>query len=413
MLTQKLSFAHDRAPHASRYLQHWIPTPMNLNCLVRPPSLPTVPAPGHPGLRPELLLGLLLGLLLVLLWSGNSIAQVNPASGDAGETLRQELREDVREWASAALGLPPDAVYVAPLDRRTRLPLCEVGRLFDFPFSSRTTVRIVCPETDWRMFVRIEIRAAIPVVFLRRDLPAGHVLSREDVELQPRSGSSEGFAVALEDVIGRSLRRAMRTQEPLPSNVLDDTVQAWRLVESAREGQPLQGLVERIAVPLRELPTNAVVGMELDRDAQSTQFLSAGRILLHSDLVSLRKVLVARRLLPVGTRLTEDAVVTEALDQRQIPHDALFSAVGLSDLENHRLLRAGEPIRSSDLRPAVLVRRGQTVTILLRRGTLEVASQARATQDGRIGEWISLVNTESGRELRGQVTGVGEVLLVQ
>jgi len=68
---------------------------------------------------------------------------------------------------------------------------------------------------------------------------------------------------------------------------------------------------------------------------------------------------------------------------------------------------AGKPIRSTDLRPAMLVKRGQTVTLTIRQeGGFAVVAQVEALQDGRKGESIRLKNRESGRILTGKVVGL-------
>ena len=75
-----------------------------------------------------------------------------------------------------------------------------------------------------------------------------------------------------------------------------------------------------------------------------------------------------------------------------------------------RDLLAGRPIRSTDLRPALLVKRGQTVTLTIRQESgFAVAAQVEAMQDGRKDDSIRLKNPESGRILTGKVVGLYSV----
>jgi len=70
----------------------------------------------------------------------------------------------------------------------------------------------------------------------------------------------------------------------------------------------------------------------------------------------------------------------------------------------------GIPLRASDLRPLVLVKRGQVVQFSVGKKTgFVVSAHVEAMQDGRMGEQIKLKNTESGRILIGVVRGPGVV----
>ena len=99
-----------------------------------------------------------------------------------------------------------------------------------------------------------------------------------------------------------------------------------------------------------------------------------------------RQVVVAATNLPAGQVLQRDSLKLDLL----------------------RAVRAGEPIRLSDLRPATLVKRGEMVLMTIGTpATFEISVKAEAMQDGRVGEQIKLRNTESGRTLSGVVTGKG------
>lgn len=71
---------------------------------------------------------------------------------------------------------------------------------------------------------------------------------------------------------------------------------------------------------------------------------------------------------------------------------------------------AGTPLRASDVRPLVLVKRGQLVRLNIGKSTgFMVTARVEAQQDGRMGEMIKLKNPESGRVLSGVVRGPGVV----
>ena len=78
----------------------------------------------------------------------------------------------------------------------------------------------------------------------------------------------------------------------------------------------------------------------------------------------------------------------------------------LKNVESLRDMQPGSPVRSHDLKPAFLVKRGQLVLVSMGEGRgFLVTVRAESQQDGRLGELIRLKNPESGRLLSAMVTG--------
>lgn len=119
-----------------------------------------------------------------------------------------------------------------------------------------------------------------------------------------------------------------------------------------------------------------------------------------------RKVLVANALLQRGTRLTAEQLSVTELPATGLPPNVLENANDVVNAEVVRDILAGTPLRSQDIRPALMVKKGQLV--LLSAGLVQgfrVQARVEALQDGRLGEQIRLKSRESGRELSGLVTG--------
>lgn len=117
-------------------------------------------------------------------------------------------------------------------------------------------------------------------------------------------------------------------------------------------------------------------------------------------------VVVLRQGLLRGTRLNESHLERVQVERRGLPGQALDSIEAALDGELTRDIRAGQPLSGRDLRPAVLVKRGQIVTLSTRQSSgFSVNAQVEALQDGRRGESIRLKNRESGRILTGVVSG--------
>ena len=119
-----------------------------------------------------------------------------------------------------------------------------------------------------------------------------------------------------------------------------------------------------------------------------------------------RRVVVASQLLRAGTLASRDL-----LREMEMPAQGLDpQAVGsLKDVENSEMVRdvqAGVPLRGHDVRRAVVVKQGQSVTLTVGQGNgFSITARVEAMQDGKIGDQIRLKNPESGRLLTGIVTG--------
>ena len=82
---------------------------------------------------------------------------------------------------------------------------------------------------------------------------------------------------------------------------------------------------------------------------------------------------------------------------------------GLEFAQVVRAIPAGHAIRATDLRPAILVRRGQPVVLAVERVPgLSIRITVEALEDGRFGDQIRFKNKESGRITTGQVVGRGQ-----
>lgn len=124
----------------------------------------------------------------------------------------------------------------------------------------------------------------------------------------------------------------------------------------------------------------------------------------------LRKVLVAATLLPRGTVLNETHVVLAEADTSTAGALVFEQVADVMHAEVIRDLRPGSPIRSHDVRPTVLVKRGQMVLMTVGQAQgFQISARVEAMQDGRFGEQVQLRNKESGRLLTGVVKGPNTV----
>jgi flagella basal body P-ring formation protein FlgA len=119
-----------------------------------------------------------------------------------------------------------------------------------------------------------------------------------------------------------------------------------------------------------------------------------------------KTVVIPKRLIQRGTIIEADMLEEVAQSGGNIDNSMLQSLKDALTAEAVRDLSAGQALRSSDIRRAILVKQGQLVTMNVgdKSGFL-ITVRVEALQDGRMGEQVKLKNTESGRQISGVVVG--------
>ena len=74
-------------------------------------------------------------------------------------------------------------------------------------------------------------------------------------------------------------------------------------------------------------------------------------------------------------------------------------------------IRPGETIQMSQLRMLPEVVKGDTVTLSLTRGRMQITAMMVAVEDGKLGTEVKLRNEESGNLVTGVVTGQKRAVL--
>jgi len=119
-----------------------------------------------------------------------------------------------------------------------------------------------------------------------------------------------------------------------------------------------------------------------------------------------KSLVVPKRLIQRGMVIEPDMVEEVSQTGGNIDNSLLQSTIEAITAEAVRDLSAGQPLRSSDIRRAILVKQGQLVTMTVgEKSGFLITVRVEALQDGRMGEQVKLKNTESGRQISGVVTG--------
>ena len=119
-----------------------------------------------------------------------------------------------------------------------------------------------------------------------------------------------------------------------------------------------------------------------------------------------KTMVIARRLLQRGVILQADMLEEVQAPPGNVDTQLLSTLKDAQQAELTRDLAAGQPLRVSDIRRAVLVKQGQSVMLIVGdKAEFQISVRMEAMQDGRMGEQVKLKNPESGKQVSGVVTG--------
>ncbi len=115
-----------------------------------------------------------------------------------------------------------------------------------------------------------------------------------------------------------------------------------------------------------------------------------------------------RRILP-GEVIASDDITWIKTRSSRLQRNTILAAEDLIGREPRRGLRAGVPVRASEVRRPVLVPKGGLVTMVLRMPSRVLTAQGRALEAGSDGDVIRVTNTQSNTVIEAVVAGAGRV----
>lgn len=124
-----------------------------------------------------------------------------------------------------------------------------------------------------------------------------------------------------------------------------------------------------------------------------------------------QNVLVLNRGIAAGETITSTDITIERRDAARIAGAALANPADAIGKSARRMLPAGTLLGSGDVIAPRLVRRGDVVALVARRGGLEVRMSGRALSDAGQDERVSVENASSRRIVQGTVDASGDVII--
>ena len=160
--------------------------------------------------------------------------------------------------------------------------------------------------------------------------------------------------------------------------------------------------VEDVAYDPRTRRFIAIVAAPAD-DPAARRIRVTGRVHRVIDVPVLTRRVLA------GEVIRERDVKRISMRSDRLHRDTIQDPGALIGKSPRRGLRAGVPVRVSDVRLPVLVPRRSLVTIVYRVRSMTLTAQGRALEDGGAGDTVRVANTQSNTVVQAVVTGANRV----
>lgn len=134
-----------------------------------------------------------------------------------------------------------------------------------------------------------------------------------------------------------------------------------------------------------------------------------GRVTVTAEVSVFAQVVTAARALRPDDVLEPDDVTVMPVRLRTARHDFVEDADQAVGKRVIKPVPAGAPIRASALTEPYSVKKGDRVTIEVKRGGLTIQTAGVTKSAGKIGQIVAVTNQDSGREIRARVAGPGLV----
>ena len=343
------------------------------------------------------------GLVLSLAISSMAFAQPDIRN----QSTKEELISAIQDWVGRELSVTPTQIEVMASDPRLIIKPCGFEPKFQFPFSNQKVVSASCESPPWRLNLRIAvIERQIGLVF-SGDFSAGSLIKEGDVKeaLVQKDTLDE---LEKPEVIGRGLKVSVRAGQRVRQSLLAENMLQYRASVRISEGTILSAdMFFEEEAPLRNLPVGKQFSKSEIDGAKASKAIARGEALDATNVLPAHNAIFATSIIARGNLISSE-FVQEQVFYGELPLDVVSSLEDLGRATAIRQLNPGQPVRYSDVQPLAAVRKGEMVTLTVKRGAITVSIDMEATERGFIGDRVKLRNTESDVLVDAIITGPGK-----
>ena len=239
-------------------------------------------------------------------------------------------------------------------------------------------------------------------------LPLGAIAqansAAESMGLQVRQWMSQTHGVKAQDVVIAPLDDRLKVQACQKSLNVDNPFASKETVR-VRCAEPVWQLYLQVSLPAARVNAPPAVASAAVQNPAAPS--SSAPLQNANNPVNVPKtIVVARRLLQRGVILQPDMLEEVQASPGNVDTQLLNAVKDAQNAELTRDMPAGQALRVSDIRRAIMVKQGQTVMLSIgNKNEFQISIRMEAMQDGRLGDQVKLKNPESGRQVSGVVTG--------
>lgn len=112
-----------------------------------------------------------------------------------------------------------------------------------------------------------------------------------------------------------------------------------------------------------------------------------------------------------GAIIREDGIIEKDFKRSPAGFDYITDRGMLIGMAAKRPLRAGVPLRISDIQQPDIVKKGDLVTVAFEAPGLSLSIRGKALEDGKYGQAVRVMNTQTNRTFEGVALAAGYVLV--
>ncbi len=112
-----------------------------------------------------------------------------------------------------------------------------------------------------------------------------------------------------------------------------------------------------------------------------------------------------------GTIITANNIETVEIPTKSLSSQVIIDANALLGSTPRRMISAGQPIKVNDIQAPQVVERGEIVTMIFKRGPLQLTAQGKAMENGAKGDMIRVINTGSNQSIQGTISNPREIIV--
>lgn len=128
-----------------------------------------------------------------------------------------------------------------------------------------------------------------------------------------------------------------------------------------------------------------------------------------ADVALYADVVVPARMLKPDDVIEAEDLSTMRVKIPSLPHQLVTQVPDAVGKSPGRMLPAQQPIRLASLVKPLTVHKGDRVTIEARRGGLAIQAVGTTKTSGQLGSFVTVTNSDSGKDIRAKVVGPGLV----